>query len=143
MRVTYSITRFHACQQALEVSTIPSWGGLQNPFQPSSALLLAVADGGGTFDGSPYKIDRMALGCRATTQGCGSIKPDEYALLFTSVTSTETTFRVLMGESLRMELGQPDVPNSWIVHNLRSYQTEYCDDYWNFAWFVRYDPPTL
>jgi hypothetical protein len=143
VRVTYSITRFRACQQSIEVSTIPSWGGVQNPYQPSNVLLLAVSDGGGTFDSSPYKIDRVALGCRPTTQGCGSVKPDEYALVLTPTAVPERALRVGMGETRRMDLGVADLPFSWVVRNLRSFQSEYCDDYWNFAWFVQFDRPTL
>jgi hypothetical protein len=141
VRVTYQITRFFACQQALEVSTIPSWGGVENPYHAKSALLLAISDGGSTFETSPYKIDRVPLGCRPITPGCSSVKPDEYALTFHATVGTGGGIQVGMGESELLDLGQPAF--RYLARNLRSFQTEYCDDYWNFAWFLAYAPPTL
>jgi len=138
VRVTYQITRFFACQQALEVSTIPTWNGLENPVQPNNALLLAVVDGGGTFTSSPYKVSRVALGCRSNTQGCGGVPPDEYALVFTPTAAPERAVRVEMGQGRPIELSQAPAGHTWLVRNLRSFQTEYCDDYWNFAWYLRY-----
>jgi hypothetical protein len=140
VRVTYQITRFFACQQALEVSTIPTWNGLENPYQPNNALVLAVVDGGGTFSSSPYKVDREALGCRPMTQGCGGVPPDEYALMFTSTTDPQWRMRVRMGVDNTIDVSWGGSPGIWSVRNLRSFQTEYCDDYWNFAWFMRYRP---
>jgi hypothetical protein len=143
VRVTYQITRFFSCQQALEVSTIPTWGGVRNPYPANNELLLAVVDGGGTFDTSPYKIDRVQLGCRPTTRGCGGPPPDEYALLFLPAAYPEGALRVGMGESRRINLAGPMGTDRWVAQNLRSFQTEYCDDYWNFAWFIVSQPLRL
>jgi hypothetical protein len=143
VRVTYQITRFFACQQALEVSTIPTWNGLENPYQPNNALVLAVVDGGGTFSSSPYKVDRVALGCRPMSQGCGGVPPDDYALVFTSTAVPERSMRVGMGQSNTIDFSPGGSVGILTVRNLRSFQTEYCDDYWNFAWFLRYLPATF
>jgi hypothetical protein len=144
VRVTYLITRFFACQQALEVSTIPAWNGLMNPYQPNDALMLAVVDGGGTFSSSPYKVDREALGCRPMSQGCGGVAPDEYALMFITTAVPERRIRVAMGQSNTIDLySDGSFQGILTARNLRSFQTEYCDDYWNFAWFLRFQPPPL
>jgi len=151
VRVTYLIGRFFACQQSLEVSSIPTWGGVQNPASMmGDTLLLAVSDGGGTFDGSPYTVDRMALGCQPVTQGCGSVTPDEYALVLSPTAEPESAISVGMGQTMQLNNLQPlpsNWPSSWArfwtVRNLRSYQTEYCDDYWNFAWYLVWSPPAL
>ena len=139
VQVTYQITKFYACQQGLQVITIPSWGGVQSPFQPHQ-LLLAVSDGGNTFSSSPYRIERVALGCRSPTQGCGGVPPDEYALVVISTAVPERRVRVGMGESKVIDLSSGPFLGHWTVRNLRSYQTDICDDYWNFAWFVSFQP---
>ncbi len=151
VRVTYLIDRFYACQQSLEVSTIPTWGGVPSPVdEMGDTLLLAVSDGGGTFDGSPYTVDRTALGCQPVTQGCGSVTPDEYELVLSPTAAPESAIRVGMGQTLQLNNLQPP-PNNWpsslsrfwMVRNLRSYQTDYCDDYWNFAWYLTWSRPAL
>jgi hypothetical protein len=134
VRVTYQITGGYGCGQALEVSAMPTWGGVANPYPHNSALMLAISDGGGTFTSSPYEIDRVALGCRPITPSCSSEKPDEYALVFLPGAGSGGSVQVGMGESKVLDLGQPLL--SYMARNLRSFQTEHCDDYGNFAWVI-------
>jgi hypothetical protein len=101
--VTYLIKRFFACQAALEVTSLSTWNGIPNPSGLGDLLVLAVVDGGATFDGSPYQIDRVALGCHPGTQGCGSIVPDEYALRLTPTAAPATRVEVPMGQSRNVD----------------------------------------
>ena len=141
VRVKYRLWMYYACEQSFEVSAIASWGGVRNPFQPTNALLLAIGDVGSTFEDSPYRIDRQPLGCRpANNSACA---PDEYALVLTPTAAPDSSFRVGMGESKVVDLLQGPVANAWLIRNLRSYQSDICDDYGNFAWYVVYHPPTL
>jgi hypothetical protein len=47
-----------------------------------------------------------------------------------------------MGQTVPIDLLQSPA-RTWAVRNLRSYQTEYCDDYWNFAWYLAWSSPAL
>jgi hypothetical protein len=137
VRVKYSITRFWACQQSLEVTALQSWGGLRNDAQwPAGALVLAIVDGGGPFADSSYTVERQALGCDVDAgRGCGGITPDEYAFVFAPKNAPDQGTVVPMGDTrlTAMRLGQP---NEIAARNLRSFQTALCDDYWNFAYWL-------
>jgi hypothetical protein len=132
--VKIQLARFYACQQSLEITTVDPTDG--SPAQgPAGQLLLAVVDGGGPFDGSPYKIDRVPLGCRAE-KGCGFVPPDEYAFDFSETAAARPALRVSMGETKTWAASG----GSFQVRNLRSYQSTLCDDYWNFAYTLYADP---
>jgi hypothetical protein len=123
VQVRASVTRFRACQQALEITTT------------AGRLLLVVVDGAGPFDtGSPYGVERIRLGC-SSEKGCGSVPPDDYALEFTGLTGPPP-LRVHMGETGPGTNGE----SSLRVRNLRSFQSEACDDYWNFAYTISPSP---
>lgn len=141
VQVSYLISVFYQCQQSLEVSTIPTWGGMDNPAGPSGVLLLGIADGGYTFDDSPYGVERVRLDCTSPTPGCGSVPPGEYALELAPTAAPDRVTQLVMGETASIDLLQTKVPGGWLARNLRSYQTDYCDDYWNFAWWVRWQAP--
>jgi hypothetical protein len=103
------MTGIFGCQQSLEVTSLPQWGGVPNPQGPARTILLVVADGGGPFPDSAYTVDRIALDCDADAgRGCGAIKPDEYALVFASKISPPKTFEVRMGETTILDIQPPD-----------------------------------
>jgi hypothetical protein len=155
VRVDYSFSQSYWCTQSLEVDSLPSWGGVANPTGMGAVMLLAVVDGafGGSIpegsagdasapSGSVYTVRIQALGCDADAgTGCGTVKPDEYALDFAPSAAPSRSVRVLMGQTLGIDLLQTQGPNNWHVRNLRSYQTGACDDYGNFAWFLAWQPP--
>jgi hypothetical protein len=69
--------------------------------------------------------------------GCGGPShPDNYFFVFSSVAFPEKTTRV--------DMGVFDIQNSGKfmldARNLRSYQTDLCDDYWNYAYYLAYRP---
>jgi hypothetical protein len=129
VRVRVSVSRFYACQQALEITASGTQGALD-------ALLLAVVDGGTTFDGSPYLVARVPLGCpKASSCNANlSITPDEYAFDFS--TPGASTLHVLMGDTASWALGA----STYTVRNLRSFQSCATDDYWNWAYTIYADP---
>jgi hypothetical protein len=129
VRVRVSLNRFYACQQALEITTSETQGALDR-------LLLAVVDGGSTFDGSPYLVARVPLGCPKASSCSGnfSIAPGEYAFDFS--TPGASTLHVLMGDTAPWTVGA----STYTVRNLRSFQSCATDDYWNWAYTIYADP---
>jgi hypothetical protein len=139
VRVEYSFTAIFGCQQSLEVTTLSTWGGLSSGW-PDGALVLAIVDGGTTFNDSPYIVGRVALGCAIDAgRGCGGPVPDEYALAFAPSGALSRATRAYMGQTILTQLEAP--PGfAVIARNLRSYQTTLCDDYWNFAYYLALAP---
>jgi hypothetical protein len=130
-RVRYRFSHFRACQLSLEITTANPTDG-SSPADPAGLLLLAVNDGGEALEDSPFTVDRVRLGCHLAP-GCGSPAPDEYAFDFhPTAQGPGASVRVYMGEMGSWQIG----PRSYKAHNLRSYQTEVCDDYWNFAYTI-------
>ena len=132
----------------------------------SSGQQLAILDGAGgadTTDGTRpvwlwaadpstggsvaglFQVEMQELFCNpspGTTHPCGggAPPPDDYAFRFsatsggaqvTLATSQSGTLTVLTSAGLAQHL---------TVHDLRSYQSDRCDDYWNWAWWAAGHP---
>jgi len=136
VRVRAQVSFFWYCQQSLEITTVdPSDGS--TPPEPAGQLLLAVVDGGWAFADSPYKVDRVQLGCApGPTCNGGKADADTYAFDFKSTSGTDAGARVYMGETVTWKNDAVD----FTVRNLRSFQTGSCDDYWNWAYTIYVDP---
>ena len=143
VHVRWKLTRFWACQASLEVTSLPSWGGLANPVASLPALLLAVADGAAHLPGAPFTVDREKLACadEDAGAGCGGPEPGAYQFLFLATAAQAPVLRVPMGE-VRAWSALESGHGSWDVKNLRSFQSTACDDYWNFAWWLAWRPPS-
>jgi hypothetical protein len=128
--VKFMFGYFYACQRALEITTRtpPQDAGT---LVPAARLLLAVADGSGPFADSSYKVDLVPLGCESA-KGCGSPAPDAYAFDFSETTGNAPRVRVFMGDVAAWQ----DMGTSFLIRNLRSFQSTACDDYWNFAYTI-------
>jgi hypothetical protein len=131
--------RFFACQMSLEVTSLPSWAGLPNPTRSDATLLLAVVDGGGPNASSPYTVDRVLLAC-PQLGNCG--RAPLYAFAFAPKERIGTRVEVRMGETKVVDLQPPGALGSIVAHNLRSYDSCATDDYWNFAYYLEWLPPT-
>ena len=141
VRIRLVITQFFSCQRALHVTTLGSWGGEKNPFGAADVVLLDVIDGGAPADDAPFTLGRVPLGCvPAGTTGCGSPSPDDYAFTFTPNTPGAATLLVHMGETKPLPLGA-EVPGTWAVRDLRSFQGEECDAYWDWSYWLAYQSP--
>jgi hypothetical protein len=139
--VRYSVTHFWACQSSIEVTSLTTWAGLTDDRFPDGTLLLAAVDGGGPFADSPYQVDRFPLGCVADAgTGCGGISaPDDYFFVFSTKAFPEWKARVNMGETDAFNI-QGSGKFALDARNLRSYETGFCDDYWNYAYYLAYRP---
>jgi len=127
-----------ACLQELVVNDgVPS--GVASGTWP--ALWLAGADS--TIQPSsplPFSVVQQALSSNPTpspTHPCGgSSPPDDYALVFTPA-SGEPPLSLATGKTGTLALTTaPGLQQHLAVHNLRSYQTASCDDYWNWGWWA-------
>jgi hypothetical protein len=128
--LNFQAQRFWACQVSLQIITANPPDD-SPPDGPAGRLLMAVVDGGETLTDSPYLVERVRLGC-SSARGCGSPAPDTYAFQFSANAAGSPPLRVHMGETATwMNDGM-----TFAVRNLRSFQGEACDDYWNFAYFI-------
>lgn len=118
------------CQNTLLVRNLPVWDNTPSPYGSYPTLFLAGSEGSPTtLPGSPFTITTTALGCYPpTSQGCG--QEDDYRF---DVGGNTGLVEVYQGESRFISVdGQPPL----LFHNLRSFETGWCDDYWNWAYWV-------
>jgi hypothetical protein len=123
------------CATRLSITSVDQWGGVMNPAGPANLVHLLATDGAVEPNG-PFAptVEAIPLNCAADAgMGCGGSPPDDYALRFVEAQSPPIV--VAMGQTLDWT---PDlVPSQrWRLHNARSYQTPYCDDYWNWSWWL-------
>jgi hypothetical protein len=151
VHVQAEISALFGCVQWLEVEALASFGATPNRTQPRAGLLLAAYQSGapGTYNGMPnepgvlappeerphFFVTTLALGCNASP-GCNIVPADDYAFVFAPKTAPDRRVQVNMGETKSIDLLEPGGAGSWIIRNLKSYQTRSCDDYWNFAYYV-------
>jgi hypothetical protein len=87
----------------------------------------------------PFSVAPRALFCNPNptgTHACGgTLPPDDYALVFTPATG-EQPLSLAAGNTGTLAVTTALGLQHLTVHNLRSYQTANCDDYWNWAWWV-------
>jgi len=135
VRLTAKVSFFRQCQRALQIMTADGAAG--DAQGAAGTLLLAVNDGGDTLDGAPYGVAHVPLGCSPmpVCNGPGHAA-DEYALDFSDATDITHRMRVFMGDTGSWTLGA----STYTLHNLRSFQSIACDDYWNWAYWIYTDP---
>ncbi len=144
VQVSWEImTNTWACQTGLTVRSVTSWGGVANPVPPGGSatplLLLDVADGGGVRDDA-FALETVPLGCNTTgAHGCGGALPDEYAYRFVPAAGSPSV-TVGMGETKSLSLSS-DPKLAWSARDLRSFQGEACDAYWDWAYWVAFRAP--
>ena len=120
------------CEHAISIVNVPVWDGDDNPTAGDDRLWLAAADGtDGTLDGSPFTIERVQLACELEDDGlCGL--PGIFAMRFVPEDAPGSAVTVPMGGAESLTLPELDV----VARNLRSYETGFCDDYWNWGYWV-------
>lgn len=132
VRVRVDVQIPWGCSQMIEIDNISQWDGMPNPVMGGDFLWLAAADGAAqAFDGAPFGIESIPLGCYPNEQpGCG--KHEDYQLRFTDAQNAANAVVVPMGQ-----LGYlGTAAEYWSIKNLRSFETGMCDDYWNWAYWV-------
>ena len=135
-RISSILTR--ACAQVLVVND-----GLPVDVASGTRPALWLAGADAMIQSSipvPFSVVEQALSCNPNPSlghPCGgSDPPDDYALVFTPV-SGESPLTIASGKTGTLALTTaPGLQQHLTVHNVRSYQTENCDDYWNWGWWA-------
>jgi hypothetical protein len=89
----------------------------------------------------PFSVGQQGLHCNpnpGAAHPCnpGAPPPDDYALVFTPA-SGDPPLSLATGNTGTLALTpSPGLLQHLTVRNLRSYQTDKCDDYWNWAWWA-------
>lgn len=137
--VTWQLSFFMGCAQGLVVYDGPA------PAVDSTAsppIWLAGADA--NLDPPsivPFSVSRRALSCNPNAGdrhpcGAGFPAPDDYALVFTPA-SGKSSLSVAMGKTGTLAVTvAPGVTQHLRIRNLRSFQSDRCDDYWNWGWWA-------
>jgi hypothetical protein len=123
VRVQYQVSFFWVCHDALRITAADT-----------SELLLEAVDAAEPIDDAPYYADLNPLDCDVGPgTGCNGVNPPaDYSYVFSSTEPGAPKVEVFMGEAGNLLLGS----KTYTAYNLRSYDTGYCDDYWNFAYFI-------
>jgi hypothetical protein len=94
-----------------------------------------------------FSVETQELFCNpspGTTHPCGGgfSPPDDYAFRFSATSGgAQVTLATSQSDTLTV-LTTSGQEQHLTVHNLRSYQTEACDDYRNWAWWAAGHPDT-
>jgi hypothetical protein len=123
------------CSSTILVRNLASFQGTESPFGSTPILYSAGSEGSaGTIDGSPFTLATVALGCHPGAESCGGPGADEYRF---DVGGTSLV-QVQQGETKQVTVSYPGGTDTQVLsfRNLRSYETGWCDDYWNYAWWA-------
>jgi hypothetical protein len=136
VKVRLSVAQSFGCIQQAEVTNVPAWGGLKNPWSEQKLIYLSASDGiAEAIAGSDLSVFRQPLGCYSGPS-CGGDPADAYVLLFGAIWQSSMGMPVYMGTTGYLPFKGPDGEQYLTVRNLRSFSSGYCDDYWNWAWWV-------
>jgi hypothetical protein len=125
------------CIHRIVIRNLPEWGGEPNPNFPGQRLWLVASDGfPDSPPATPFDVDKVPLGCYPGEPSCGMPK-DDFVFTFRSQLDPTSTLELAMGETRDWQLNGPNGPILWTVRNLRSFESGYCDDYWNWAYWLR------
>lgn len=110
----------------LLIESVGSWGGKQDP-AGDGKLYVAAVDGWHVAPaGAPFSVGVNKLACSSNKPSMGS----NYALGF--FTPRDTTVGVQMGQTKPFVIGGQKLR----VRNLRSFQTNATDAYWDWAYWI-------
>jgi len=141
VRIDVTRDSFFGCHQALLVTDATDACSSPNPPVSPDQVYLAFGDGilggpsGPNAPDAPFGAVPLPLGCSPNAgPNCGGTQyaVDSYALEIGAAGSSNA-IRVAMGHTETLDLGNGVV---WTIRNLRSFQTELCDDYWNWAFWI-------
>jgi hypothetical protein len=121
------------CTSAILMRNLPVWGGLQSSLGSVPYMLFEGADGAAeTLDGSPFTLTTTPLHCNEPFEGCDAT-PDEYRFDVTDGSEIEPVYQ---GQTELFGILDNGMQNLIYFHNLRSYESGYCDDGANWAYWA-------
>lgn len=121
------------CEERIMITNLPVWQGTPNPVVSEPRLWLAGSEGSASLlESAPFWLDKVKLDCGPVEDaGCG--QPAHYVMQFTPAGQPDLAVNVAPGETKSLAL--PDTPGA-VATNLKSYETGYCDDYWNWGYWI-------
>lgn len=125
------------CAQKIQITNLPTWGGVANPIETTPLLWLLAADGdASTFEDSPIFIEPKPLGCYPNDPpGCGP--HEDYRLWFYPSTGpNDEGVNVAMGATEQWFFKSAEYAQLVAVRNLRSFSLGYCDGPTDQAYWV-------
>ena len=124
VNVTIETRRPWGCYQRLIV---------ESTYKAKPSELPYIVVNTGTIEPLPseLKVSTIALGCHANEVGCGGPAPDDY--LFRASAGGNTA-DIKMGDNAYLK--NPKSGQGLLLRNVRSFQSSYCDDYWNWAYYA-------
>jgi hypothetical protein len=131
---------FYACTGDLVVESVETWNGIANPSPAPGGFYVAAFEAGGWSE-APYRIQNVRLDCAFENEQFACNDPETPTGLF-AIELTPNVYQsktvLPMGETV--SIPAPGVSDKWRARNLRTYQTSYCDDYWNYAYWIAREP---
>jgi hypothetical protein len=125
------------CTGTILARNLPVFGGQPGPGGNVPWFIFAGSDGvAGAPDGAPFTVSALPLGCGTSGQSCGPTVQDSYRFDVLGATVTS----VFEGEMDVVSATDVGGPISVLFRNLRSYESGWCDDYWNYAWWATQAP---
>jgi hypothetical protein len=120
------------CSNIIMARNLPKWGGLSSPGGDVPWLIFEASEGANqVLEGSPFSLTTLALGCHPNAEpGCGL--EDEYRFDIHGISNTSA----YQGETTIFDANEGGQVRPLQFRNLRSFETGWCDDYWNWAYWV-------
>ena len=120
------------CGSRLLITSLPEWAGMPNPAGPLDPVLLAASEGlEGTFPEAPFGIDKVSV-CKMGIAGGA----EAFSLRFFAAGDPPGSgVTVTQGASVVWSASfQKHGP--LMLRNLRSFESGFDDDYWNWSYLV-------
>jgi hypothetical protein len=111
---------------------------MMDPITPAGGrLYLAVSEGNVTSPYGGITVDPMNTGCTFDAGGrpCSAVVPGVYYLRFSQRTRS-AALDVEMNNTATWTLATDVGVQSVRVRNMRSFETGFCDDYWNWSYWI-------
>jgi len=125
------------CTSSVVARNLPVFGGQPSPGGGYPSFLFAGSNGiASAPDVAPFTVAAVALGCNTSGQSCGVTVADSYRFDVLG----QTLYSVPQGETYVVTAVDGNNPLDLLFRNLRSYESGWCDDYWNYAWWATTAP---
>ncbi len=122
------------CEERIMITNLPVWQGVANPVASEPRLWVAASEGSAaTLANAPFQLDKVKVDCASDAEDMGCGKSAHYVMQFAPAGQPDLATQVPPGETKPLAL--PDTPGA-MATNLKSFETGYCDDYWNWGYWV-------
>ncbi len=120
------------CGARVLITSLPTWGGVPNPVSPLDPVLLAASDGlESTFPEAPFGIDKQSVCIMGPAGGA-----EAFAFRFFAAGEAPGT-GVIVPQGGNVIWSAPfQKQGPLMIRNLRSFESGFADDYWDWSYLV-------